>query len=456
MKKLLLSLAFSLTVAGGVMAQYQPSWESLDKRPTPQWWTDAKFGIFIHWGIYSVPAYGPAEGEGVYVKYSEHYMNRILEGNPFFVEHHNRYFGDKIKYEDFVTDFKAEYFEPAKWADLFVKSGAKYVVLTSKHHDGYCLWPSSLSPRWNSVAIGPHRDIAGELTKAVKDKGLRMGFYYSLLEWAHPLYSSQTIGRWADEHMIPQLKELVNKYDPEVIFSDGEWDFPAKNWGSERFLAWLYNESKVKETVVVNDRWGNDTRSKHGDYYTTEYNMIHDDKSDGKFSHPWEENRGIGGSFGYNRFENIGDYSTTKELIVLLIEKVSAGGNLLLNIGPRPDGLIPVIMQERLMEMGAWLGINGEAIYNTVRWDKATGATTVKGVYFTVKGKDLYVLCTNLDGAPIAIKGAKKGGKVSLLGSTAPVNCKASAAGLTIYPPTLAPSKMPSTHAWVYKIENAL
>ena len=138
--------------------------------------------------------------------------------------------------------------------------------------------------------------------------------------------------------MIPQMKDLVNRYSPEVILSDGEWDHPSEKWKSTEFLAWLYNESPVKQTVVVNDRWGKETRAKHGGYYNTEYDLMHDaNMKDRKISHSWEEARGIGSSFGYNRNENLENYSTSEQLIHMLVEKVSKGGNLLLNIGPTAD-----------------------------------------------------------------------------------------------------------------------
>ena len=435
---------------------YKPAWESLNQRQTPEWWTDAKFGIFIHWGPYAVPAYAPVnEVEGVYEKYAEHYENRLLTKNELFTKHHLKHYGENFTYQDFAPLFKAEYFNPDEWADLFQRSGARYVVLTSKHHDGYCLWPSEESPRWNSVFIGPHRDLAGELTEAVRKKGLRMGFYYSLLEWSHPLYKKATIDQWVDKHMIPQMKDLVTRYKPEVIFSDGEWDYPSDTLKSEAFLAWLYNESPVKQTVVVNDRWGKETRSKHGGYYTTEYDLVHDKVGIGeKASHPWEESRGIGTSYGYNRFETTDHYFTSKQLIDLLIDKVSNGGNLLLNIGPKADGLIPVIMQERLLDMGDWLKVNGEAIYGTSAWKERPENIKEQNVFYTVKGNDLYVICTKWPEGPVTVDGVKKVGNVSLLGSALPVKHAVRGGKLSIRPPAVNPGNMPCDHAWVFKVEN--
>jgi len=437
---------------------YQPNWSSVDTRETPAWWSNAKFGIFIHWGPYSVPAYAPVdEVEGVYEKYAEHYENRLISKNKLFMDYHRRTYGENFTYQDFAPMFRAEHFNPSQWATLFKKAGAKYVVLTSKHHDGFCLWPSQYSPKWNSVAIGAHRDLAGELSAAVKNAGLHMGFYYSLLEWSHPLYKKESIDQWVDQHMLPQMKELVNAYKPEVIFSDGEWDYSSDTLKSAEFLAWLYNESPVKETVVVNDRWGKETRSKHGGYYTTEYDLVHDQKGIGdQAAHPWEESRGIGTSYGYNRFETTDHYFSSKQLIDLLIDKVSNGGNLLLNVGPTADGMIPVIMQERLLDMGNWLAINGEAIYDTQAWDGRPTDMKAKHVYFTRKGNDLYVLCTEWTDRPIVIKNIKKPSNTDLLGYTGAIKTQHKGDELQIIPANLTPATMPTNHAWVYRLENVL
>lgn len=453
-----IALATSLClmmIAKRSASQTEPSaWAPLDQRPIPTWWTDAKFGIFIHWGLYSVPAYAPVnEVKGVYEKYAEHYENRLIQGNKLFTAHHQKFYGDGFKYSDFASMFKAEYFKPEEWAELFVKSGAKYVVLTSKHHDGFCLWPSKESNQWNSVDAGPHRDLAGDLTNAVRAKGLKMGFYYSLLEWTNPLYKPETIANYVTEHMLPQMKDLVTRYKPEVIFADGEWDYESEKLKSTTFLSWLYNESPVKSTVVVNDRWGKETRSKHGGYYTTEYDLVHDAKGIGKkASHPWEESRGIGTSYGFNRFETLDHYATSQQLVELLIDKVSNGGNLLLNIGPDANGLIPIIMQERLLDIGAWLKVNGEAIYGSTGWAGGTENNKDQGVFYTQNGQNIYVICTKWPQQDLIVSALKKATKVSLLGSDTVVKSSIKDGKLHISPPSLNPATMPCQYAWVFKV----
>jgi alpha-L-fucosidase len=436
---------------------YTADWESIDSRPVPQWFTDAKFGIFIHWGLYSVPAWGalPSDGAGIYDCYAEWYWWKLTDKqnkvNPLFTAFHNKNYGENFKYQEFVKDFKCEMFNPGDWAKLFREAGARYVVLTSKHHEGFALWPSVQAWNWNAVDVGPHRDLAGDLTEAVKKEGLRMGFYYSLYEWFNPLYK-ENLEKYVDEHMLPQMKDLVNRYHPEVIFPDGEWDHPSEKWKSTEFLSWLYNESPVKSTVVVNDRWGKETRSKHGGYYTTEYDLVHDGNvKDEKIAHPWEECRGIGNSFGYNRNENLSDYSTSEQLVHLLIEKVARGGNLLLNIGPTADGRIPVIMQQRLTDMGRWLKTNGEAIYGTTAWDVAKQSDI--NAFFTTKGKDLYVIFTKYPDKAVTIRNVNGApSSVSFLGNGAKVKYSQSGKNITITPPQLSPAGNTGEYAWVFKL----
>jgi alpha-L-fucosidase len=464
MKKLrflLMSFILVLAIQSFSQKTYQPTWQSIDSRPVPTWFEDAKFGIFIHWGLYSVPAYSPTKRDkvGVYEQYAEWYWQRWLNPSKtqhFFIDYHNRVYGKDFKYQDFANLFKAEMFNPDEWAERFKEAGAKYIVLTSKHHEGFTLWPSAQSWNWNSVDVGPHRDLCGDLTKSVKASGLHMGFYYSLYEWFNPLYKSD-LNKYVDDHMIPQMKDLVTRYQPDVVWTDGEWEHPSEAWKSTQFLAWLYNESPVKNTVVVNDRWGKKTRSKHGGIYTTEYDLVHEgNANDTKFEHPWEECRGIAGSFGYNRNEMLEDYSTSEELVHILINKVARGGNLLLNIGPTADGRIPEIMQQRLADMGSWLKVNGEAIYGTRKWEKAPVVKPETTVYFTKKDADLYVIVTQWQDKPIVVEGISKAEAVSMLGFDGKVRYSVSGSKLTIQPPAVTPGNNPCNYAWVFKVKNAI
>lgn len=463
-------------------ASYEANWESLDKRPTPQWWVDAKFGIFIHWGVYSVPAWS------VRGKYSEWYWRRVegdkKKNGPWWQFHKENY-GETFAYQDFAPLFKTELYDANEWARTFKDAGAKYIVLTSKHHDGFCLWPSkhandSWGRPWNSVDAGPGRDLLGELTDAVRKTGVEMGIYYSLYEWFNPLWKADR-ALYVDKLMFPQFKDVVTRYRPAVIFSDGEWDMPSKDWRSEELLAWLFNDSPVRDHVVINDRWGKDCRHRHGGYYTTEYGAgLKDD------AHPWEECRGMAHSFGYSRTEKLEDYRTARELVLMLVDIVSRGGNLLLDIGPTGDGRIPVIMTERLIQMGDWLKVNGEAIYGSKPWDKtmqwtqgkrpevgyggqhmakydiaeitsapAPGKATVDA-FFTTQGDTLYAIMPRWPSDRLVVRDIAISNKtqVSLLGVNGHLDYEVEGRNLIVNVPCLSVEEVPCQHAYTLKITN--
>jgi alpha-L-fucosidase len=411
----LLALAFLCAMPFAARAQdvhYQPDWASLNQRPIPQWYDQAKFGIFIHWGVYSVPAFADPHATGGEA-YAEWYWNHMHNRNGPTWAFHLRNYGADFHYQDFAGQFKARLFNPDQWAELFVNSGAKYVVLTSKHHEGFCLWPCPDSWNWNSVDIGPHQDLAGELSKAVVAHGLKMGFYYSLYEWYNPLYLQHS-GRYVAEHMIPQMKDLVDRYHPSILWTDGEWEQPSSYWHSTQFLAWLFDDSPVKDDIVINDRWGKETRGVDGGFYTSEYGLAHGKQVDYTSVHKWEECQGIGKSFGYNRMETASDYKSAGQLIRLLVDTVAKGGNLLLDIGPAADGRIPVIMQERLLQMGAWLKVNGEAIYGSRPWRQAEEGN----VRYTTRDGNVYAIVEGWPGAELALAAPRpgSGATVTLLG----------------------------------------
>ena len=390
MKKILLPLALVASITA--MAQpFQPEWSSLNNRPVPAWFRDAKFGIFIHWGVYAVPGYTTKGG------YAEWYQHGLETGDSARKEYHRKRFGN-LTYYDLADQFKAELYNPDEWARLFEKSGAKYMVLTSKHHDGYALWPNNDASRtwgrgWNSLVTGPRRDLLGDLFRAVRKTSVRAGMYYSLYEWFNPLWKSDQ-EKYVSTHVWPQMKELINNYQPDVFWTDGDWDASDATWKSKEFLAWMYNESPVKDKVVTYDRWGSGIRFKQGAVFTPEYQPELDFDQ-----HYWEESRGMGYSYGYNREEDAWDYNSAQSLIYHLIDKVSRGGNFLLDIGPDAHGKIPPIMQERLLDIGKWLSANGEAIYGTERWKYTCQWSAGKRDYKAKKGED-FMLKLTVDAAP--------------------------------------------------------
>ncbi|HSU51311.1 MAG TPA: alpha-L-fucosidase [Segetibacter sp.] len=482
MKKVLLLLPL-LYACSAIGQQYQPNWSSLNQRKIPEWFHNDKFGIFIHWGVYSVPSYAPViENSGL--SYAEWYWYRINEKQKDFTAFHDKNYGSDFQYPQFEPMFKAELFDPKQWADIFKQSGARYVVLTSKHHEGYALWNSAEADKswqrpWNAVTGTPKRDLLGDLTNAVRDAGLKMGYYYSLYEWFNPVYK-QDKKRYVSEHMFPQFKDLVTKYKPSVIFSDGEWELSDTAWRSEELLAWLYNESPVKNEVVVNDRWGKNTRGKNtaSTYTTSEYGSGMDPNV------IWEESRGIGHSYGYNRNEQLKDYKTGKDLILFLSDVVARGGNLLLDIGPTADGRIPVIMQQRLIEIGNWLKVNGESIYGTSAWKQpyqwsAGKQPEKKGAnfmaaydiaamvkpqkeqayiesFFTRKGKNLFCIVPTYS-PELRLKNIKlpAGTRASILDGNRALSWKQNGTDAVIDLTKLKPNDL-HTEIFVVKLENAL
>jgi alpha-L-fucosidase len=466
-------------MAGCVCGQpYQPNWQSLDKRDAPQWYKDAKFGIFIHWGVYAVPGFSK-KGQ-----YAEWYQHALQTTDTITQRYHKEKFGNRTYY-DLANDFKAELFNPDEWARVFEQSGAKYIVLTSKHHDGFTLWPSKEADRdwgfkWNAVDIGPKRDLLGDLFKAVRKTSVHAGMYYSLYEWFNPLWLNDR-NKFVAEHTWPQMKDLINTYRPDVFWTDGEWDAPAETWKSQEFLAWLYNESPVKDKIVVNDRWGSGVRFNHAGFYTPEYQPDLDVEG-----HYWEESRGMGYSYGYNRNEDAWDYNSTRSLVLQLVDKVSRGGNFLLDIGPDEHGKIPPIMQERLLQIGEWMKINGEAIYSTTRWKTPSqwseGKTdyrpkdgggdlllkltvdpdpgyAVKEVFFTYNEQtnSLYgILPTYPATKKIMLKNITlpAGTVINFLSTKETLNWSEKGSDVVVNLPDYDPNKMRSPYAYVIRINN--
>ncbi len=431
---------------------YENNWKSLNSRPVPEWFADAKFGIFIHWGLYSVPAYAPVKDYAEWYGYACNIEKPEHPSHDKYKAYHKEHYNSR-PYYDFINDFTGYRFDAAKWAELFQRAGAKYINFVSKHHDGYCLYETEYAPGLNSVECAPKRDFLMELKNAMEGTGVRFGVYHSVYEWWHPYYLEDP-EKYALEHLHPMLKELVEKYQPSTLFTDGEWAHESSVWHSTEFLQWLYNESSVKDFIVPNDRWGKETRGKLGGNFTTEYGIIdvylgtERRIEDVELDRPFEECRGIGCSFGINKEERCENYLSAKELLETLCSLVSKGGNFLLNIGPDADGTIPVIMEERLLQMGDWLRVNGDAIYGTRVYTKKQQ----EGVYYTKKGEDVYAIINRfpfgsqvLDHVPYSADL-----KASLLGSDAVLEVKDNEGRTEIVFPAINPDTLDSN--WLYTI----
>lgn len=459
-----LLLLFIATVPGWGGGPYQPTTESLRRHKAPQWFEDAKFGIFVHWGPYAVPAYhewyidyisptanfGFMYGNPPYTAERGNLPEKLYEQNvrAAAVEYHRRNWGASFPYDDFIPMFKAEKFQPAEWAELFRQAGARYVVMTAKHGDEFAMWPSKFTRR-NAMEMGPKRDLAGDLLKAVRQTGIRMGFYHNT---TYTFQDRRFPGRdWVD-YMNNSIKELVDLYHPSIIWGDvlqgpirdGRGNFlPADYWGAKQVLAYFYNNSPNPDDVVANDRWGMDVDGKPlGDFATPERAKV-----TGIRKEKWEECDSLDPfSWGYDRNLPEGEYMTPNQLVDYLVDVVSKNGNLLINIGPRADGTIPEIMQNCLREMGAWLKVNGEAIYGSRYWD-----TYKDGDFrFTTNGGKLYAIALEWPETQVrltALKG-KTVRNVEMLGLNEPVKWKQTAEALLIDPP----ARRPCRYAYTFRI----
>ncbi|XP_042189256.1 plasma alpha-L-fucosidase-like [Callorhinchus milii] len=368
-----------------------------------------------------------------------------------------------FSYADFAPMFTAEFFDAVQWADLLNDSGAKYVVLTTKHHEGFTLWGSQTSWNWNAVDVGPRRDLVAELGDAIRGRtDLRFGLYHSLFEWFNPLFLEDEANhfktnKFPSKKSLPELYEIVNKYRPEVLWSDGDGNAPASYWNSTGFLSWLYNESPVRKTVVTNDRWGLGTICKHGGYYTCadRYNPGH------LLPHKWENCMTIDRkSWGFRRNAELRDFLSIQQLVQTLVETVSCGGNLLVNIGPTHDGQIIPLFEERLRQMGQWLSVNGEAIYSTKPW-RHQNDTVTPTVWYTSRPEQSLVYAVFLTwpktdslilGAPSATAGHSK---VTLVGYSEPLRWQAMGKqGLLVTLPTFNLNQLPCQWGWALRLHN--
>lgn len=448
-------LLFGLEFAAGV--RYTPEWNSLDSRPLPSWYDEAKVGVFMHWGPYSVPG---VASEWFWFQWKRN--DPMNAGDQEVVQYMKQFYPPDFTYQQFGPSLRAEFFNATEWAEIVAGSGAKYFVLTSKHHDGFANWPSSRNFGWNSRDIGPKRDVIGELSEAFNAAGkVKFGLYHSLFEWFNPLWlqdkmNNQTTRMFVEDKVEPELVEIIEKYHPQVLWSDGDWEADETYWNSKEFIAWLYNDSPVKNTVVTNDRWGRGVMCKHGDFYTCT-----DRYNPGVLqNHKWENAMTIDRlSWGHRRNMRMEDILSMEELVETLTMTVSCGGNLLMNVGPNSQGTIEPIFQERLRQMGEWLRVNGEAIYSTVPWvlqnDTINGQVWYTSKTEKVSGTIVYgILLEWPQNRKVVLGGPDPGSdtKVSVLGSEADISWqKVESGGLTLILPEQ--STIASNWGWVIRFE---
>jgi alpha-L-fucosidase len=455
---------------------YEATYDSIKQHVVPDWYHDDKFGIFVHWGLYSVPGWAPhgpdigkqvAEGgwEAMFANnpYAEWYLNTLRVGDTLTRRHHVATYGDNFSYDDFAPMFNqaVEQWNPDDWASLFQQAGARYVVLTTKHHDGFLLWPSALTTPHKPGKYATQRDLVGELTAAVRAQHMRMGLYYSGgLDWSFNetpvrdfmlVYSTIVQSPEFIEYANAHWRELIDRYAPSLMWND--IGYPAAANLPELF-AYYYNT--IPEGVI-NDRFGQEPpkhtpgemagppSAKHYDFTTPEYSSYNN-----TVEWKWEGTRGIGHSFGYNQNEGPDDYLTVEALVNMLADVVSKNGNLLLDVGPMADGTIPDLQRQRLLGLGAWLKTNGDAIFGTRPWTRAEGSTRDGvPVRFTRKGDTVYALLLGTpSGERVTIEDMPPATGVHLLGHDGALISQQEGDHLTI---TL-PAHVPSSPAYAFKL----
>jgi alpha-L-fucosidase len=471
---------------------FRPNWNSLSQYKVPDWYRDAKFGIFIHWGVYSVPAFG-----------SEWYPREMYLQGSEVNQHHVSTYGPltKFGYKDFIPMFKAQKYDPQAWANLFKESGARYVVPVFEHHDGFQMYDSNLSD-WTAVKMGPHRDLVGDLEKAVRAQGLYFGASSHRIEhdwfmdggrkipsdvndpqnaslygpaqiqlqdkkeghgsnleddWTYvsPAYANDWLARDA---------EIVQKYHPDIIFFDWWIGQPYVRPYLAKFAAYYYNESSKRGPVgIITYKWV-DMQQDSGVL------DIERGQLDQKLDRVWQTDTSVSNkSWGYIEHDT---FKTPEFIVHQLVDIVSKNGNLLMNIGPRSDGTIPDEVQHVLLDVGGWLKVNGDAIYGTRPWtiygegptkvaagsfqDTKTLEYSPEDFRFTTKGNNLYAIELAWSSGNEAVihsvaENALKGRQiqsVALLGSSAPLTYKLQADGLHIQ----LPSKPSQGYAYAFRI----
>jgi len=467
---------------------YKPEWDSLRLHPTPKWFKEAKFGIYTHWGVYSVPACGPNA--------TWYPCHMYREGNEQYAYHVKTYGGpDKFGYKDFIPMFTGEKFDPEEWAELFAQSGARFAGPVGEHHDGFCMWDTKYSD-WNAKKMGPKRDVVGLLEKAIRAEGMKylVALHHAENWWfyAHWRKDCDTsdpryVGLYGELHNLNgQIKsdhwffdqdrpskrfmetwknksrEVIDKYRPDVLWFDfGLRGIPEQY--RQELMAYYYNTSarKGREVAITFKDSGFAPGTGVQDFELGRLNAL--------AHHDWITDSTVDDGQGWGYLKQTG-YKTPASVIHYLVDNVSKNGALLLNIGPKPNGEIPDEAKAILKEMGKWLAVNGEAIFGTSNWLvfgegpvqlKKTGELnenekldySAKDVRFTAKGNALYVTCLGWPTGPVTIETLKslyaaEIKSVRMLGVDRELKWTLDGKGLTIVPP----AKKPCEHAYVFKI----
>ena len=453
---------------------YQPTWDSLDSYSVPDWFKDAKLGIFIHWGVYAVPAFR-----------NEWYpRNMYLKDSPEFA-HHKKTWGahSQFGYKDFIPMFTAEKWDPEAWVDLFKRAGARYVVPVAEHHDGFPMYDCSFT-EWNAAKMGPRRNVVAELEKAVRREGLKFGVSsHRAFNWRYYTYSDEFdtpnpkhAGLYSPAHpqderaseaflqdWFGRTKELIDLFRPDTFWFDFGWHEEEFAPYRPQVAAYYYNRAA---------EWGKEVVLTYKDKFPDGAAVL--DIERGKLDHLREHYWQTDTAVSYRSWCYIEDdeFKSVTTLVHDLVDIVSKNGNLLLNIGPKADGAIPAEPSKLLTETGDWLEVNGEAIFGTRPWrtygegptlvtsghmkEREQPDLTAADIRFTTNGECLYAICLGWPEGDLRIESlapdsgvrADMISEVNMLGSAEPIAWSQDRDGITL----TTPSKRPCDHAYTFRI----
>ncbi len=470
---------------------YKANYESLSLHQTPEWFRDAKFGIAINYGIYSIAGTGEQGYGGNY--YTDTYTNTMYNT---LKSYHIENWGDDFERDDFIPLFTAKFMNTEEYLELFKEAGAKYFSIFLNHRStGMLLWDSDYTFR-DSKDMPPHRDLAAEFKTACKKNDIPFCAYFNLEDTDYPIVNPQTgelnvrewthisakqpanknsyevshiynpqkeerrmqgkipVYNYVDDYLLPISKELIDKYEPDYIWFDGGWKRPAWYYKSQKIVAYYYNKYEGRKDVLVNCRLGADLYGKLGDVIISEGGY----SDEGELTNYWEEISPMGRNFAFDRWENDSNIPSSTELIHMLIRIVARGGNFLLIVAPNGQGQIPSYQVNRLHEIGGWLEVNGEAIFKTVTHPFYCEEDKFGNITYYTRSKNnkyTFAITSKLrSNRMILYKAkAKEGTEVKLLGYDKKLEWFNSAWGLNIILPENILNNLPCSHAWVFQFE---